>query len=135
MPRHIRQKIIAVAGESDALAAIAAIASPRFEVLKTGEARRALAWLAAHDDVAAIIAEHHLPETSGVTLLAAAQKRWPAALRILLTTFEEMSLVVNALHCGAVQHVLHKPLHGKDLLQIIQPPRPAAPPTHGRAAG
>ena len=121
MHNEMRLRIIALAGESDTVSAVRAIAVPFFDVLGTGDVRRALGWLKAHGDVAAIVVDHRLTGASGVTLLAAVKQRWPAVQRVLLADIEDMSQVVAGLHCGAVQHVLHKPLHARELLQVIRP--------------
>ncbi|HSV29338.1 MAG TPA: response regulator [Candidatus Omnitrophota bacterium] len=126
MHNEIRSRIIALAGATETVAAIRAIAAPFFDVLGTGDVRRALGWLKAHGDVAAVVADHRLTDASGVTLLAAVQQRWPAVQRVLLADIEDMAQVIAGLHCGAVQHVMHKPLQARELLQIIRPGHPRA---------
>lgn len=121
MHNGIRLRIIALAGESETVSTVKAIAAPFFEVLGTGDVRRALNWLRAHGDVAVVVADHRLTGASGVTLLAAVQQRWPAVQRVLLADIEDMSQAIAGLHCGAVQHVVHKPLHARELLQVIRP--------------
>lgn len=130
MQKNKKQKIIALACEAEVLAAIVAIASPFYEVIKTRDPKRALMGIAEHAPVAAVIADHRLSGASGLTFLAAVQKRWPAVQRILLAEPEDMQQIIHGLHSGAVQHVLHKPMQRDELLQIIRPPaaRPTVPP-------
>ncbi len=41
-------------------------------------------------------------------------------LRILLTGYEDLSLVVKGLHSGAVQRVMSKPLQDSELISLIR---------------
>ena len=101
MQKNKKQKIIALACEAEVLAAIVAIASPFYEVIKTCDPKRALMGIAEHAPVAAVIADHRLSGASGLTFLAAVQKRWPAVQRILLAEPEDMQQIIHGLHSGA----------------------------------
>ena len=116
---HPSPKLIAVDNNQEVLQAIAAIASPQFEVMKTSDLRRALQWLETEKEIAVVVAELLLPGASGLELLMKAQQVQPAARRVLLTSFSELTPIIEGIHSGAIQLFVQKPLRAAELASAI----------------
>jgi HD-like signal output (HDOD) protein len=90
--------------------------SYRLHLFSAGE--QALAFL-RQNSVDVIVSDLRMPEMSGVDFLIQAAAVCPEAVRIMLSGFEDKSIVVNALTRGLAQHYLLKPWDDKGLKELI----------------
>jgi putative two-component system response regulator len=67
-----------------------------------------------------MLAEHDLPDATGVELCAQARARWPDTARVLLTGLADLETLVRALHGGGVARLLQKPLRDADVLAALR---------------
>lgn len=66
-----------------------------------------------------VLMDIHMPEMDGVEATKLIKQRWPGTKIIILTTFQEITYVVDALSSGAEGYLL-KAIHPKDLAAGIK---------------
>jgi thioredoxin reductase (NADPH) len=113
--------LLVIDGDDATLRAVAQVAAPYFQVHVTRDPRKFLAWLEGLDHVAAVVTEHVLRTSTGLSLLDAARKLRPNARRVLITTYHDLASIVAGLHAGVIQHLVQKPFTPTDLLGAILP--------------
>lgn len=130
------RSVIAVEDDARVLDQISAALDATHVVLGTSDVGRALAWLENDVTIAAIIAGQTLRANGGLELLRSAQKLRPAARRILITNYEDLSSIVAGLHCGAVQRTIAKPINPRELVALVRmaPAAASAKPAGDSAA-
>ena len=89
-----------------------------WRVLGAASGAEALALL-AREPVAVIVSDHSMPGMSGAELLAEAQRRYPATVRILLSGQNEEGEIVAALASGAADRYYAKPWMGAVLMAAL----------------
>jgi DNA-binding NtrC family response regulator len=120
-PMTTKPPLLALDGDENILSAISRVAAPHYHVLVTRDPRRLLGWMENYPNVAVVVTEHVLQTSHGVALLATARSIRPDAIRVLLTTFGDLSSIVDGLHTGAIQRMVQKPFTPAELLQAIMP--------------
>ena len=71
-------------------------------------------------EVAAIVADHYMPQTSGLTLLTIASTTLPHVGRILISGSPDVDIAVEAINAGNVFRFLIKPIEPKRLLLVVR---------------
>jgi adenylate cyclase len=92
--------------------------STGYQVLTAESGALALDLLAS-TKVDLIISDMRMPYMSGAEFLARAQTLYPDTMRILLTGYSEIELVVRAINEGGVYRYLNKPWDDEDLLLTV----------------
>jgi type II secretory ATPase GspE/PulE/Tfp pilus assembly ATPase PilB-like protein/FixJ family two-component response regulator len=62
-----------------------------------------------------VITDHRMPCMNGTDLLREIKKRWPAAIRVMLTGYADVDAVMGAVNDGAVYKFITKPWNDDDL--------------------
>lgn len=88
-------------------------------VLTASSAAEALALL-AREPVALVITDHRMPGMSGAAFLAEAVERHPAVIRVVLTGYPEVEVLLDAINRGHVYHFLSKPWQPHELRQVVR---------------
>ena len=97
----------------------------QYLVVGVAEPERTLPMLQADRDIMAVaIATQKGLDVLGI--LEACRRERPEVLRVLLTAFEDLSVVVEGLHSGLVQRVCSRPLMHAELLGAFRLPNPGA---------
>ena len=95
-----------------------ALTSAGFEVGLAESAREALAIIAhSHPDV--VVSDVRMPDVSGLELLRLLRERSPDIAIVLMTAFDDMPTVVEAMKHGAVEFLV-KPLDLDDLQRTLE---------------
>src|SRR5688572_17760184 len=110
MSAPIPPALIAVAGDAETLAAIAAVASRFFRVLKTTEPARAVQWIQTEPRLAVILIEHRPGHSSALSLLESLRKTRPNVRRLLLTDLSDLPAIIEGIHSGAIHAFIQKPI-------------------------
>jgi ActR/RegA family two-component response regulator len=117
-----KQHLLALDGDDAVLKTIARIAAPYYQVLTTRDPRKFLAFLEnATLDIAAVLTEHVLQTSNGVSLLESVRTTRPSARRVLLTTYHDLASIVDGLHSGAIERLVQKPFTPRELICAILP--------------
>ncbi|MGD9764103.1 MAG: ATP-binding protein [Candidatus Binatia bacterium] len=88
-------------------------------VLTAGSGAEALA-LMRDEPVALVIADHRMPGMTGAAFLAETVTRYPAVVRVVLTGYPEVDVLLDAINRGHVYHVLTKPWDVRELRQVVR---------------
>ncbi|MDC4204279.1 MAG: ATP-binding protein [Candidatus Manganitrophus sp.] len=86
-----------------------------FTIYTAKSGKEAIETLQAHPEIALIISDQRMPGMSGVEFLAQAKKIVPEAVRMLLTAYTEMEMVIEAINKGNIYRYITKPYDVADL--------------------
>lgn len=92
---------------------------PDIEVTALAENGRAAVELCEKHQPDMVLMDIHMPELNGVEATKQIKQRWPHIRVIILTTFQEIGYVIDALGAGAEGYLL-KAIHPKDLISGIK---------------
>jgi signal transduction histidine kinase len=71
-------------------------------------------------DFAVVVSDQRMPEMSGIDFLEEIKRQRPATIRILMTAYQEMNLILNAVNKGHVYNLIFKPWDEVELKRIIK---------------
>ena len=71
-------------------------------------------------DFAVVVSDQRMPEMCGTDFLEKIKHQCPATIRILMTAYQEMNIILNAVNKGHVYSVIFKPWDGMELKRIIK---------------
>ena len=71
--------------------------------------------LLAQEEIAIVLADQRMPVMSGVEVLAEAQKIDPGVLRILITAYADIEVVIDSINKGNVYRYFKKPWEHEDI--------------------
>jgi len=120
-PPRSRRKLIVLETDRPALSEVLAIARSWYDVLSTGEPRQAKAWLNAHTDIAVFVTDHSSQLFEGKSLLEQVKTQLPDVRRVVLTSYSDLSTLIEGLHNGAIQKLVQKPIDRNELSAAIIP--------------
>ena len=89
-----------------------------FKLLTASSGADALELLEQHD-VAVIVTDQRMPKMTGLELLQEATKRRPDAVRIILTAFTDMEVLVDAINLGHIYRYITKPFEAKVVRGVL----------------
>lgn len=72
------------------------------------------------NDIRVIISDQRMPEKSGIDLLTEVEKKYPNIVRIILTAFANIDVLIEAINKGNVYRFHTKPWNREDLLFTIE---------------
>lgn len=84
------------------------------DIFVASSGKEALAVL-EHEHIDLIISDYKMPEMTGVELLVEAKNRWPDTIRIMLTGYAEIKIILSAINEGAIYKFITKPWNDDDL--------------------
>lgn len=67
-----------------------------------------------------VMSDARMPNMDGATLLAHIHQRHPATLRILLTGYADLTMIVKAINEGQIDRYISKPWHDEELLLTLR---------------
>lgn len=76
--------------------------------------------LVAEMDFAVVVSDQRMPEMSGIDFLEEIKRQSPATIRILMTAYQEMNLILKAVNKGHVYNLIFKPWDEVELKTIIK---------------
>ncbi|MBP2654435.1 MAG: vraR 1 [Firmicutes bacterium] len=83
--------------------------SQKFQIIITDRPKDALQYLTESSPFAAIVAEYLLPEMNGIQFFYLSQKIALWSQRIMLTSYPDNSIVIDAVNKGKIHSFLRKP--------------------------
>ncbi len=89
-----------------------------FSILSATSGPEALELLAAND-VAVLVTDQRMPKMTGLELLAEATKVRPDAVRIILTAFTDVDVLIEAITQGDLYRYITKPWDAKEVRGIL----------------
>ena len=117
MPPH---KILVVDDEIANLQKLRRTFVHRYEVLTASRGTEALELVGRNDDIAVIVADQRMPDMSGVEFLRRTLEPLPHAIRIILTGYTDIDVLIEAINSCKVYRYIVKPWDPHDLLMTVE---------------
>lgn len=114
----MKHTILCVDDESDNIDALERLFRTKYRVLKATSGSDALKHL-DKDRVTVIISDQRMPSMTGVEFLAKSLKTHPDAIRILLTGYADIEVVIEAINSGRIYRYVNKPWDPVDLVNTV----------------
>ncbi len=92
----------------------------RHPVLAASSGREALELIRKDDSVAVIVADQRMPDMTGVEFLRHTLESHPDAIRIILTGFTDVDVLMDAINTCKVYRYMVKPWDPPDLLMTVE---------------
>jgi signal transduction histidine kinase len=118
----MKHTILCVDDEADNVDALERLFRTKYKVLKATSGAEALSLLATHldkDRVTVIISDQRMPQMTGVEFLAKSLQTHPDAIRILLTGYADIEVVIEAINSGRIYRYVNKPWDPVDLVNTV----------------
>jgi diguanylate cyclase (GGDEF)-like protein/PAS domain S-box-containing protein len=90
-----------------------------YRILTAGSGQEALELLALHD-VHVVVCDQRMPVMTGSELLDRVKELHPDTLRIILSGYSDLELVIDAINRGAIYRFYKKPWEGESLRENIR---------------
>ncbi len=91
-----------------------------YPVLAASSGREALQLVEQHDGIGVIIADQRMPDMTGVELLRRTLDRLPYAVRIILTGYTDVDVLMEAINSCKVFRYIVKPWDPPDLIMTVE---------------
>lgn len=118
-PLSLKPVVLIVDDEPNVLAALKrSWGREQFEVLTAGSGDEALKTIRRRS-VDLIVADHDMPEMTGVDLLTTVRREYPEIIRFMLTGKASVGVAADAINEGEVTRFYSKPIEAADLATAI----------------
>jgi diguanylate cyclase (GGDEF)-like protein len=111
--------VICVDDDQSNLNALGRVLRARCTVHLATSGQEALELVEQNADVAAVLADLHMPGLPGAELLAKVAQMRPHCRRAVVTGFPESDELISAINAGHLHYVITKPWKLTDLLQVV----------------
>ena len=111
--------VICVDDDRNSLNALGRVLRGRCTVFLATDGHEALRMIEQHPDIAAVLADLHMPGLPGSELLARVAQLRPHCRRAVVTGFPESEELIAAINAGHLHYVITKPWKLADLLQVV----------------
>ncbi len=103
-------KILCVDDEKNVLRALKRVfLDCDYEIITAESGSEGLEILNQTDTVQIVISDYRMPQMSGVEFLQEVYRNWPDTLRIVLSGFADMSVIMDAINEGHIYQFIQKP--------------------------
>jgi serine phosphatase RsbU (regulator of sigma subunit) len=92
----------------------------RYPVLAAGSGKEALELIRTHEGIAVIIADQRMPDMTGMDLFRQTLQILPDAIRIILTGYTDVEVLMEAINSCKVFRYIVKPWDPPDLLMTVE---------------
>ncbi len=113
-------KILVVDDETANLQKLRRTLIDRYTVLAAASGREALELISLNDGIALIIADQRMPDMNGIELLRRTRQLLPDAIRIILTGYTDVDVLMEAINSCKVYRYVVKPWDPPDLLMTVE---------------
>ncbi len=114
----MKHTILCVDDEADNVDALERLFRTKYRVLKATSGAEALRHL-DKDRVTIIISDQRMPQMTGVEFLSKSLATHPDAIRILLTGYADIEVVIEAINSGRIYRYVNKPWDPVDLVNTV----------------
>lgn len=114
----MKHTILCVDDEADNVDALERLLRTKYKVLKSTSGADALKIL-DKNRVTVIISDQRMPKMTGVEFLTKSLDTHPDAIRILLTGYADIEVVIEAINSGQIYRYVNKPWDPVDLVNTI----------------
>lgn len=71
-------------------------------------------------DIPIILADHRMPEITGVDFLTSVKEQFPKSVRILLTGYTDIISIIEAINKGGISFYISKPWSSEEIISCIK---------------
>lgn len=111
--------ILFVDDEEMALVTLKNLFKRDFSVFTAANGEQALRIVDEQPELALVISDQRMPGMSGVDLLRQVSQKRPDVVRMLMTAYSEMDLVIDAINQGNIYRYITKPYNEEELKQTL----------------
>lgn len=114
------QPAILLIEDEEPIRRLFALSYSEFNLITVADLEHAFEALRQHGkNIGVILADHYLPDGTGVEVLAWARQKLPQAVRLLTTSHAHLSQAVTAVNDGGISGYITKPWHLEELRQKL----------------
>ncbi len=121
MLSRTQSKLVALDADRNSLMEVARLARSWYEVLPTSDPVQAKKWLTEKTDIAVFVTDHAIQQCGDNSILEYVRLELPDIRRVVLTSYSDLSLLIQGLHDGAIQKLVQKPIDRNELTAAIAP--------------
>lgn len=92
----------------------------RFFTIRTADSAEKAIEMMEQEQAAVLLCDQRMPGMTGAELLTLARERWPKVIRILVTGYSDMSVVIDAINKGNTYYYVTKPWRLEELKLILE---------------
>ncbi|MCQ2957342.1 MAG: response regulator [Candidatus Gastranaerophilales bacterium] len=112
-------KILVVDDEPDNLQLVKRTLRRQYDIVTANNADEAIEYLKNDSSVEMVISDHRMPGKSGVELLHHCFEHYPNIIRMLITAYSEVPILVDAINTGKIHKYIKKPWTPEELLLTV----------------
>lgn len=123
MPEALQYKdypILFVDDEEMALVTFKNLFKTEFTIHTAGSGEAALDLIERHPELALVVSDQRMPDMTGIELLRRISVKRPTLIRMLITAYTEIELVIDAINHGKVYRYITKPYNEEELKQTLK---------------
>ncbi len=113
-------KILVVDDEPDNLQLVRRTLRRHYDIITANNADEAIEALKQNPDVEMVLSDHKMPGKSGVELLHHCFEHYPEIIRILITAYSEVPILVDAINTGKIHRYIKKPWTPEELELTVE---------------
>jgi signal transduction histidine kinase len=91
----------------------------RFHILTASSGREAL-QIMDREPIAVLLTDQRMPEMTGVELCEEASRRYPDAVRIIVTAYADVHVAIDAINKGQITQYILKPWQNDELAEVLR---------------
>jgi len=114
-----KYKILIVDDEPDNLQLLYRTLRGKYEIVKASSPSEALELLKG-SDFQCIISDHKMPGMDGVEFLKLSSETHPNAIRLLVTAYSDVKILIDAINYARIYRYIKKPYAPDELLHIVE---------------
>lgn len=127
-------RVLIVDDEPAFLTGLSGLFEDSYHLFTATSAEIALQTL-AREKIDVIVTDYQMPGMNGLALLMETKKRFPRIIRVLMTAYADMDLVVRALNEGEIQRFIAKPYRAHEIMKVFAECRDLAVLASGGSPG
>jgi two-component system NtrC family sensor kinase len=113
-------RILCVDDEMNVLSALQrSFIEEGYEIITASSGEEGLSMLRSVSPVQVVISDYRMPDMNGVEFLREVRRHWPEMVRIVLTAYADIAVIISSINEGQVHHFLMKPWTGNELKTAI----------------
>jgi response regulator RpfG family c-di-GMP phosphodiesterase len=113
-------KILCVDDEPNILSSLRRLFRGQGYQVLTAESGHAAVKVLEKETVDIVISDMRMPEMDGARFLACVRAHWPDTIRLLLTGYADIELIIDAINRGEVYRYINKPWDDNDILLVVR---------------
>jgi CheY-like chemotaxis protein len=112
-------RVLIVDDEPVILSSASELLGQEYTIFLASGPAEALAIL-ARERVDVVVSDYKMPGMDGLTLLIEIKRRFPSCIRVLMTAYADMQLVVRSMNEGEIHRFLSKPYKAIEFRRILE---------------